>query len=80
MIFLVCYDFRFFWFVTIFDKWNPVYLRQGPFIPKFVISQHGDKIDDKDKINCPEGWEWTGNWQVDDNRAVDDEGTLKTIL
>ncbi|XP_067038375.1 myoferlin-like isoform X1 [Acropora muricata] len=34
----------------------------------------GDKIDDKDKISCPEGWEWTGNWQVDNNRAVDDEG------
>nr|XP_058962380.1 myoferlin-like [Pocillopora verrucosa] len=35
---------------------------------------HGDKIDEKEKIKCPEGWEWTGNWQVDDNRAVDDEG------
>lgn len=38
------------------------------------VSQHGDKIDEKEKIKCPEGWEWTGNWQVDDNRAVDDEG------
>ncbi|XP_015759469.1 PREDICTED: dysferlin-like [Acropora digitifera] len=34
----------------------------------------GNKIDDKDKISCPEGWEWTGNWQVDNNRAVDDKG------
>ncbi|KAL9983693.1 hypothetical protein ACROYT_G005909 [Oculina patagonica] len=35
---------------------------------------HGDKVDEKDKIKCPEGWEWTSDWQVDDNRAVDDEG------
>ncbi|XP_020606989.1 myoferlin-like [Orbicella faveolata] len=35
---------------------------------------HGDKTDEKDKIKCPEGWEWTSNWEVDDNRAVDDEG------
>lgn len=34
----------------------------------------GDKIGEKEKISCPEGWEWTGDWQVDDNRAVDDEG------
>ena len=44
----------------------------------FPVSQHGDKIDEKEKIKCPEGWEWTGNWQVDDNRAVDDEGIVKT--
>lgn len=35
---------------------------------------HGDKIDDKERITCPKGWEWTGDWQVDGNRAVDDEG------
>lgn len=44
----------------------------------FTRLQHGDKIDEKDKIKCPEGWEWTTNWQVDDNRAVDDEG--ETLL
>ena len=44
----------------------------------FPVSQHGDKIDEKEKIKCPEGWEWTGNWQVDDNRAVDDEGIVNT--
>lgn len=43
-------------------------------LPKSPVWQQGDQIDDKDKISCPKGWEWTGNWQVDDNRAVDDEG------
>ena len=47
--------------------------------PEILVLQHGDKIDDKDKIKCPEGWEWTGNWQVDDNRAVDDEGNKETL-
>ena len=44
----------------------------------FTRSQHGDKIDERDKIKCPEGWEWASNWEVDDNRAVDDEG--ETLL
>ena len=46
----------------------------------FPVSQHGDKIDEKEKIKCPEGWEWTRNWQVDDNRAVDGEGIVPTEI
>ena len=28
----------------------------------------------RDSLKCPEGWLWTGDWAVDKNRAVDEEG------
>ena len=49
------------------------------FLYNFFFLKVGDKIGEKEKISCPEGWEWTGDWQVDDNRAVDDEGIMKAI-
>lgn len=49
------------------------------FYTTFFFLKVGDKIGEKEKISCPEGWEWTGDWQVDDNRAVDDEGIMKAI-
>ena len=28
----------------------------------------------RDQLQCPEGWLWKSDWQVDMGRAVDDEG------
>ncbi|KAK3706775.1 hypothetical protein QZH41_015339 [Actinostola sp. cb2023] len=35
---------------------------------------HNDQTDGPDEIKCPDGWEWTADWQIDSNRAVDDQG------
>nr|XP_054765598.1 myoferlin-like [Lytechinus pictus] len=34
----------------------------------------GDPVLPKDKIECTHGWEWDDAWQVDINRACDEEG------
>jgi hypothetical protein len=28
----------------------------------------------RDDIQCPDGWLWKGEWLVDRNRAVDEDG------
>lgn len=30
----------------------------------------------RDEIVCPEDWEWTTDWAVDLNRAVDEDGYI----
>ena len=46
--------------------------------------QRGDKLMEyeekkekaltRDDMQCPDGWEWKGEWLTDMNRAVDEEG------
>lgn len=38
--------------------------------------QRGDAVTARDEIVCPEDWEWTTDWTVDLNRAVDEDGTI----
>lgn len=45
--------------------------------------QHGDKLtgqDDKpitrDEFACPEGWQWSTEWQKDINGAIDEDGAV----
>ena len=35
-----------------------------------------EKVLTRDDIDVPEGWLWKGDWGVDRNRAVDDEGKV----
>jgi len=34
----------------------------------------------RDEIACPEDWEWTTDWAVDVNRAVDEDGYVLFLL
>ena len=34
----------------------------------------------RDEIVCPEDWEWTTDWTVDLNRAVDEDGYILFCL
>ncbi|XP_047127416.1 myoferlin isoform X1 [Hydra vulgaris] len=34
----------------------------------------GDEIEHRDKTVLPEGWKWVDDWQIDVNRACDEEG------
>ena len=43
---------------------------------KICILQRGDAATTKGEIQCPDGWEWTSDWVVDTNRAVDEDGKL----
>ena len=36
--------------------------------------KRGDAVTAKDEIVCEEGWQWTTDWTVDLNRAVDEDG------
>lgn len=45
--------------------------------------QRGDKLtgrDEKpltrDQIECSEGWQWSSQWEVDVNGAVDEDGMI----
>lgn len=40
---------------------------------------HGNGVTSKDELLAPEGWEWTSEWRVDTNRAVDEDGWEYTI-
>ena len=41
----------------------------------------GDSVTARDEIELPDGWEWSTIWDIDLNRAVDEEGTkYKNIL
>ena len=31
----------------------------------------------KDELECAEGWKWTDDWKLDQNRAVDEEGIIQ---
>ncbi len=33
-----------------------------------------EKVLTRDDITAPEGWLWKEDWNVDNNRAVDDDG------
>lgn len=39
------------------------------------VSQNGEKSRNPGEFECPPGWMWEDEWTVDDNRAVDDQGT-----
>ncbi|XP_048584840.1 myoferlin isoform X2 [Nematostella vectensis] len=39
----------------------------------------GDAATAKDEIQCDEDWEWTSEWMVDLNRAVDEDGYEYTV-
>ena len=39
-----------------------------------ILLQKGDAGPSKDEISLPDGWAWEDDWQVDLNRAVDEEG------
>lgn len=41
-----------------------------------VIEVNGQEIKEPDSIKCPKGWEWAGNWAVDNRRACDADGIL----
>ena len=34
----------------------------------------------RDEIKCPDGWLWKADWQIDIDRAVDEEGTCIHLL
>ncbi len=36
--------------------------------------QKGDPTTGRDELELPEGWEWMEDWDMDLNRAVDEEG------
>ena len=36
--------------------------------------QKGDECPSKAETNLPAGWIWEDEWQIDLNRAVDEEG------
>lgn len=38
-----------------------------------------EKAISRDDINPPDGWEWKGQWTVDMNRAVDEEGNTNIM-
>ncbi|XP_027056703.1 myoferlin-like [Pocillopora damicornis] len=40
---------------------------------------HENAATAKDSIVAPEGWEWTSEWNVDTNRAVDEDGWEYTV-
>jgi len=48
----------------------------GNFGPASVhyTDVRGDAINHRDEIAAPEGWVWEDDWQVDVNRAVDEDG------
>lgn len=39
----------------------------------------GDAVTARDELVCPEEWEWTSDWTVDLNRAVDEDGFEYTV-
>lgn len=47
---------------------------RAPIFLLFFLLQRGDAVTAKDEITCPEDWEWTTEWTVDLNRAVDEDG------
>jgi hypothetical protein len=40
----------------------------------WYVTQKGDASHSKDEIRLPAGWAWESGWEVDQNRAVDEEG------
>ena len=39
-----------------------------------ICPQKGDETESLEQTKLPEGWEWADDWQIDLNRAVDEEG------
>ena len=42
--------------------------------------QKGDESPPKDDLDCREGWQWLGEWEIDKNRAVDALGGFVICL
>ena len=42
--------------------------------------QKGDECAAKENVELTEGWQWIGEWEIDTNRAVDDQGMLLSWL
>lgn len=43
-------------------------------IDVLLLFQRGDVATARDEIKCDDDWEWTSEWLVDLNRAVDEDG------
>ena len=41
---------------------------------QFWTDVTGDESCSKEETMCPLGWEWTSEWEIDFNRAVDEDG------
>ena len=58
-------------------------MNNSPPLPCLAL-QRGDKLVEyegkeekemsRSDFKCPEGWLWKGDWKIDKNRAVDEEG------
>ena len=67
----ICFFIGFFLFVGSRSQ------RQNLHILYFQL-KHGDQAKGKEELTCPPGWEWTSEWTVDYNRAVDKDGRTPT--
>ena len=40
----------------------------------------GEPIKSREQLAAPDGWEWTQDWVIDSNRAVDENGMLFQMI
>ncbi|XP_078285160.1 myoferlin-like [Rhinoraja longicauda] len=55
---------------------NETHLAGGDWSPAFELftDEKGNRHLSIDEIECPEGWEWKEEWDIDFSRAVDEDG------
>lgn len=41
-----------------------------------ICPQKGDETTNLENTKLPDGWDWLDDWQIDLNRAVDEDGRL----
>lgn len=44
------------------------------------IDLQGEPIKSREQLAAPDGWEWTQDWVIDNNRAVDENGMLSQMI
>ncbi|XP_046851260.1 myoferlin-like isoform X2 [Xenia sp. Carnegie-2017] len=54
--------------------WGPANVPLQEINGDACIDLEGEPIETREKLVAPEGWEWTQDWVVDNNRAVDENG------